>query len=235
MTRMTACVLLVSALWLTAAHGSPVIRQTFARSSPTYQDFPSPQHLTIPFQVPQREPGTASVTVQPDNDPVRNGLTLLSDLPVSQTKGFPLFNLSISSPSVGWRAYYGEIQIYANDAGASGLPQNLSLAPWTMDSHPIFEHVDTPFYDFATNPTFFDAPYNHTERNDWVARAILCYVPDVVVTRQVKPILAVEWGYWIDNYQPHVKEAKQLDIRETWNEHLDLLRGSFPDWIFDAS
>ena len=46
------------------------------------------------------------------------------------------------------------------------------------------------------------------------------------MTKHVVPILALEWGFWIENHKPYVKMLHQLDV-SYWNEHLKLFRGKF--------
>ena len=201
-----------------------------------YQNYPQQQHLEISFQVPQRQPGIATITTKPSSDPELYGVPLLGpqtlgNLSLSDTRGFPIFELSVASQSVGWSAYYGAIQVFAAEPG---LPQDLSNANWLHDDHPIFDHVNTPFYDFAANPTFFDYPFHNTRQWDWIARMFIVYVPDAVVSKHVKPIFGVEWGYWVNDSRPYVKETKRLDIK-VWNEHLELLRSKFTGWTFDAA
>ncbi|KAI9667564.1 MAG: hypothetical protein M1821_000380 [Bathelium mastoideum] len=204
-----------------------------------YENFQERQHLVIPFHVPQREPGSASVETQPNRDPDRYGVSLLGpavlgNLSVSETKGFPILNIKVASQSLGWAGYYGVIQVFATGDSGARLPQDLSNAAWAMDDHPIYDHVNTPFCEFGVHPEFFDAPFRDVQQVDWVARAFICYVPKAVIGKHVKPIFAVEWGFWIDGFTPYVKETRRLDIK-VWDEHLDLLRSSFPGWTFDAS
>lgn len=218
--------------------GATVSPDRFAADGFDYQNFQEPQHLSIPFQVPERDSGAAVVTTKPVDDPVRYGVHLfppatLRNFRVSDTKGFPMIHTNVASNSIGWQAYYGAIQVIAVGENGARLPRDLSDAAWTYDDRPMFNQVNNLFCDFAANPDVFDAPFNGGPQLDWVARMFVVYVLDAVVTKRVKPILGIEWGYWIDNSQPHVKETKQLDI-QVWNEHLELLRSNFPGWTFDG-
>jgi hypothetical protein len=205
-------------------------------SDSPYQEHPGQQYLEIPFQVPQRKPTIARIRTEPSSHPISMGVSLLGptalgQFKVSDTKGFPAFSISITGDSVDWSAYYGIIQVVAC---APRLPRELSQADWFHDGRPMFDHVNMPFADFAANPTFFDGPFHIKKKWDWIARAFIVYVPDAVISRQVKPILGIEWGYWIDNSKPYVKETKHVNV-EAWNEHLQLLRNGFPNWTFDAA
>ncbi|KAI9662219.1 MAG: hypothetical protein M1821_008385 [Bathelium mastoideum] len=155
----------------------------------------------------------------------------LANLSVSDTTGFPIFNLSIFSPALGWSSIYGAIQVFT---ASPHLPQSLSSADWKHDDHPIFDGVNAPFYDFAPNPRFFDYPFANKEDWDWTARMFVVYVPDALISKHVKPILGVEWGFWVEGGEKFVKGIKNLDVR-VWNEHLELLRGGFEGWRFDEA
>lgn len=101
-----------------------------------------------------------------------------------------------------------------------------------MDLYPQFQDVNSPFAVWGAEPTFVDAPGQVEKKNyDWTARAFLCYSPDAAMTKTVVPILAFEWGYWVKDTKPFVKELCRLDV-ETWNEHLGLFRGQFQGWTF---
>lgn len=57
-----------------------------------------PQHLNMSFQVPGRGPCEVSVTIEPSQDPERDGqglLGLCDDMDVVQ--GFPLFHATVKS------------------------------------------------------------------------------------------------------------------------------------------
>ncbi|KAI9708437.1 MAG: hypothetical protein M1820_003897 [Bogoriella megaspora] len=202
------------------------------------------QQLQIPFQAPNRGPCSASVKVQPNDDPLRTGQQLLDlDYPPETAKGFPIIEITVSSAvSRGYAAMYGWIQVVATgtaDQPYGPLPDDLSSAPWTMDPVGITENLDTPFVWFGLEPSLFDGPSRSDVKDlDWVARCFLCYLDDAVgngsaESRSPKPVLVVQWGFWIEEYEPLVKKVEQLDVR-VWNQHLALFRSKFPNWQFVA-
>lgn len=103
-----------------------------------------------------------------------------------------------------------------------------------MDLYPMFNDVKSPFSIWGAEPTLVDAPSRDpgTKEIDWTARSFLCYTPDAGLTKQVVPIASFEWGFWLEEYKPLVKPLQKLDI-STWNEHLELFRGSYPAWKFE--
>ncbi len=105
-----------------------------------YTAYNEPQLISIPFQAPDRGPCTVTVTVYPDNDPVRHGQHLLGlDYAPAESKGFPRTQMTVSSPiSRGYAAMYGWIQLVAPDGMVSEtvLPENLSEASWGMGLFP---------------------------------------------------------------------------------------------------
>lgn len=210
-----------------------------------YQEYTQPQHLEIAFQVPRREKCTATINVKPSDDPMRDGQHLL-DLPYppESRKGFPAIDIKVNSPvSRGYAAMYGWIQIVAEgnrDEKSGALPANLSSAPWEMDPIPITQDLNTPFTWFGVEPSLFDGPSrnNDVKQLDWVSRSFLCYLEDSVgngTTKSLRPlpIFVVEWGFWIDEGRPHVKQLKRPDVA-VWNDHLDLFKTHFPTWNFST-
>lgn len=183
------------------------------------------QHLRIPFTVPGRQPGVVSVEVEPGLDAQRNGQDLLGlydDLDV--VKGYPILHAAVSSPqSRTYASLYGWVQITSEAEGV-----------WEMDLYPMFKDVNSPFCMWGAEPTLVDAPSraSGTKQLDWLARSFLCYTPDAAMTKHVVPILAFEWGWWLEDYKPSVKLLQKLDV-SSWNEHLELFRDSFPDWLFE--
>lgn len=188
---------------------------------------PDQQHLEIPFIVSRRKPCAVSVTVEPDHDPERHGQHLVGihDDP-AVTKGYPIIQASVSSPeSRTYAAIYGWVQI-THTPGED----------WVMDLYPPFQDVNSPYTFWGAEPTLVDAPSRPAtlENYDWTARSFLTYSPDAAMTKRVVPILAFEWGFWIEDYKVYVKKLRQLEV-SSWNEHLELFRGKFDGWTFDQA
>lgn len=192
--------------------------------TPSLKHFSERQVQEASFSVSGRGRCDVTFTVEPDDDPERHGLGLIGlydDIKV--VKGYPIVRGTVSSPiSRTYASIYGWLQI-----------TNAPGEPWVMDNYPMFEDLNSPLIYWGSEPTLVDAPNrSNVERYDWVARSFLCYTPDVGMTKRVVPILAFEWGFWIEDYKPYVKELRQLEIL-SWNDHLEMLRGRFPKWTFD--
>ena len=208
----------------------------------SYEAFPQQQSIRTSFQVPERKPCTVTFTVEPDHDQERNGIPQLvrsMNWP-SPATGFPAAHATVSSPeSRGYASMYGWVQVTADTAENTSAVLDLSSATWNMDPIPITKDLNTPFTWFGPEPTLFDGPFmtdrSISVRLDWLARSFLCYVPDNLLSKHVKPILGFQWGFWIEDSEPRVKQLEQIDLEKTWNEHLDLFRTSFPGWKFDDS
>lgn len=148
-------------------------------------------------------------------------ISLYDDLNV--VKGYSIVRGTVSFPhSRAYASIYDWIQI-----------TNTRGEPWVMDNYPMFEDSTSPFMYWGSEPTLIDAPNrSNVEKYDWTARSFLCYTPDVGMTKRVVPIMAFEWGFWIENYKPYVKELRQPEV-SCWNPHLEVLRGRYPKWTFD--
>jgi len=191
-------------------------------STSPHHHCPDPQNLQTSFQVPDRSPCTVSITVEPATDPVRNGqglLGLYSDPNV--VKGYPVIRATVSSPqSRIYASLYGWIQV-----------TNTPGEPWVMDLYPPFQGLNSPFIFWGSEPTLVDSPAREGVKNyDWTARSFLCYSPDAAMSKSVVPILGVEWGFWIEDGRPFVKELRNVDLK-CWNEHIELF-GNFQGWDF---
>jgi hypothetical protein len=184
-----------------------------------------PQHLDVPFCAPRRQPCLASIKIARGLDPQLNGQDLLGLYEDPNTvKGYPILHATISSPnSRTYASLYGWVQLTSDNAG-----------PWEIDLYPMFKDLNSPFAIWGAEPTMVDAPsrWAGTKTFDWRARSFLCYSPDACMTKRVIPLLAFEWGFWLEEYKPLVKELKRLDV-EIWDEHLGVLRGGFLDWRFE--
>ena len=198
---------------------------TATTSAPVHH--PELQTHIIPFQVPNRNPCTAIITIKPDDNPIFHGQHLVGRYKDAATEavGYPILHGSISSPqSQTYAALYGWMQI-----------TNAPGEEWIMDIYPPFQGLNNPFFIWGAAPTAVDAPGRTCVKDyDWSARTFLCYSPDAAMTKTVVPILAVEWGFWIKDFKPLVKQLKKLDIK-TWNGHLDLFRREYEGWTFEEA
>lgn len=67
-----------------------------------------------------------------------------------------------------------------------------------------------------------------------MARAFLCYVPDALISRVVRPVVAFEWGFWVRGGVVEIKELKKLGL-DAWNGHLEFIRSQYEGWRFEKS
>ena len=68
---------------------------------------------------------------------------------------------------------------------------------------------------------------------DWEAHSFLCISPDAVLTCRVQAIAGFSWGFTITGAAIGITPPAPLEPL-VWDNHLDLLRTSYPAWTFDA-
>ncbi|KAK3641172.1 hypothetical protein LTR56_011412 [Elasticomyces elasticus] len=189
------------------------------------QSITSEQILKLEFTVPNRSPTHVTISVRPNDDPDRIGQHLL--FPEDNTDdfiGYPICQAKISSPeSIGYAAYYGWIQMVAEDSGA-----------FEMDPLPITADLNTPFCFFGAEPQLFDCPSRPKEIQnlDWTAVSFLTYIKDTVLTRHVRPIFAFEWGFRIVDGAVRVKHLQPCNVDQAWEQQRGLLESKFEGWQF---
>lgn len=191
------------------------------------------QLLDLNFHAPGREPCTVNVTVDICKDPKKYGNHLLfPETPIHKFFGFPVTNAKVHSPkSLGYGAYYGWIQV-TRDIAEIG---KVSSAPWEMDPVPVHKDCNTPFVFFGPEPQLFDMPSrtaDPVEDIDWEARSYLCYVDDALLTKNVRPVLAFQWGFWIVDGKAKVKKVREVDVKDAWEECRGFFGEEFPGWSF---
>jgi hypothetical protein len=182
--------------------------------------------LIVPFALRGRT-GTVRVRIGPNDDPVALGCDLLDrTLPRDAANGFPVCEAALVFDLVGYAAICGWVQL-VRSSDASG--------EFEIDPLSLLRGVDTPFAFFGVKPTLFDAPFR-TSRHDlsWSARSFLCAVPDAVMSKSVRPVAAFSWGFSVAHETIEINPATTLDLT-AWDEHLPLLRTSFPNWTFEPS
>lgn len=199
----------------------------------TLEEVSTPQSLTLNFQAPDRHPCTVDITIEPCNDPKKYGNHILfPKTPLSKFLGFPVTNAKIHSPeSRGYASYYGWMQVFRDvpELGAVGK------ATWHMDPVPVHQECNTPFVFFGPEPQLFDMPsrtLDPVKDVDWEARSYLCYLEDGLLTKNVRPILAFRWGFWIDGGNVKVKPVAEVDVQAAWDECKGLFGKEFPGWKF---
>jgi hypothetical protein len=171
--------------------------------------------------------GYIDASISPNTDPAALGYLILSyGLPVDFARGFPVCRATVSYPADGYAAIFGWTQmVRSTDAATS---------EFEMDPIAIYSEVDTPFAWYGTRPELFDAPARGSRKDmDWECHSYLCISPDAVLSRRVQAVAGFSWGFTVAGADITFAGPVQLGPA-TWDDHLGLLRASYPSWTFDA-
>ncbi|GAM91396.1 hypothetical protein ANO11243_094460 [Dothideomycetidae sp. 11243] len=186
------------------------------------------QTLSMTVSAPKRSEIQVNVTLAQTEAPESNGQHLLfPTLDPSNFLGYPTCTATVTSSRFqGYASMYGWIQFVRDHETDAGQ------VPWELDPIPITDGLDTPYAWFGADPTLYDAPSRIDCVNiDWSAVSFLTYHDDALMTRAVKPLLAFEWGFKIQDGVKSAKPLRRLELA-SWNEHLAFLRSKFPNWQF---
>jgi hypothetical protein len=171
--------------------------------------------------------GRIDVSLTRNTDPESLGFLVLSDgEPVDFAKGFPVCHATVTYPASGYAAMFGWTQmVRSTDGDEPGFE---------MDPIAIYRDVATPFAWYGLKPELFDAPSRESRYDmDWEAHSFLCVSPDAVVTPAVRAVAGFSWGFNIvSGHITHTAPARLGP--EAWDGQLDLLRASYPQWVFEA-
>ncbi|KAG9852610.1 hypothetical protein KCU98_g9946, partial [Aureobasidium melanogenum] len=194
------------------------------------------QSLLCLFKVPSRHITTVQVTVQPNKHPARVGSCLiLPDQPINDFVDFPVCDARIkSTDDRGYAAVYGWIQMVREaPLNSESTPPETSKL-WEMDPIPIIADLDSPFIWFGPEPQLFDAPFRaHRTDMDWTCWSFLTYIEDSLMSKSVRPILVIEWGFRIDCGNVTIKTLRSIDVQEAWEQQLEMLEQKFGSWSFE--
>lgn len=171
--------------------------------------------------------GVIQVEICANDEPTRFGCDLLDTaLPSEAARGYPVCEARLVIDLDGYAAVCGWIQL-VRSSDASG--------DFELDPLALYRDVNTPFAFFGVKQSLFDAPFRG-QRYDlsWTARSFLCAIPDAVMSKVVGVVAAFTWGFTVTSQSVDITPASGLDL-SAWNEHLPLLRGSFPDWTFETA
>ena len=133
---------------------------------------------------------------------------------------------TVTYPAEGYAAMFGWTQ----------MVRSTDSAPDRFDMDPIalYQQIPTPYAWFGVRPELFDAPARGSRYDMvWEAHSFLCVSPDAVLTRHVQAIAGFSWGFTINHQDITFARPAALGP-QAWDNHLDLLRTSYPDWIFDS-
>jgi hypothetical protein len=166
------------------------------------------------------------VSVTRNTDPVSLGYALLvGDHSAECARDFPVCRAKVSYPADGYAAMFGWTQLVrSTDAGSD----------FEMDPIAIYRDVATPYAWYGLRPELFDAPSREARYDmDWQAHSFLCVSPDAVITPHVQAIAGFSWGFTITGSEIAFAQPAVLGAA-AWDSHLNLLRASYPAWVFDA-
>ena len=167
--------------------------------------------------MPVRRLGEAPVSAYASSAPA---------LPTDPARGYPVCRAEITYPAQGYAAVFGWTQLVCS---TDSDPDRFE-----MDPIAIYQQIPTPYAWFGIRPELFDAPARATRYDmAWEAHSFLCVSPDAVLTRRVQAIVGFSWGFTISHDDITFSSPATLEPG-AWDSHLDLLRTSYPDWIFDG-
>jgi len=183
-------------------------------------------NLRIPFTL-RGIGGLTSVSVTGNIDPGAIGYSLLTrGLPTDAARGFPVCRATVTYPAEGYGAMFGWTQMVRSTDSTPGR--------FEMDPIALYQQIPTPYAFFGVKPELFDAPSRESRYDmTWEAHSFLCVAPDAVLTRHVQAVAGFSWGFTINHQDITFAPPAALGPR-TWDDHLDLLTTSYPDWTFDG-
>lgn len=103
-----------------------------------------------------------------------------------------------------------------------------------MDPISIYRDIPTPYAWYGLKPDLFDAPSREARYDmDWEPHSFFCLSPDAVITRHVQAITGFSWDFTVVGTGITLVPPAVLGS-DVWDGHLDLLRASYSEWVFDA-
>jgi hypothetical protein len=165
--------------------------------------------------------GTVDVIVWLNNDPATVGSG-------PEATGFPVCEATVSIDLRGYSSLFGWVQVVGTASPAHPARR------FEVDPLEVFADLYMPFGFFGVLPTLFDAP-SRRDRNltlDWLAHTFLCLSPGDPMDRAARPVVAFQWGFRMHDGQIDTVAPDALAL-SIWNDHLSLLRATYPRWRFD--
>jgi hypothetical protein len=168
--------------------------------------------------------GEVLVDCVPNGDPVALGCP-------PDALDFPVCTASVRFPAKGYRALLGWVQLVRSTDNDSRGER------FQMDPLLLFFDAPSPYCWYGIAPTLFDAPFRGRGVSlRWVAHSFLATTPlDEAIrtlTRPVVPLVGFSWGFDVNEGGAiTVHPVDQLALGD-WNQHLDILRQTYPDWQF---
>jgi hypothetical protein len=197
---------------------APTAAEDVAVTPRSWEDAVVAQTLSIPFTL-RGLSGAVSVSVTCNKDPDAIGSA-------DTGLGFPVCRATVIYPAEGYAAMFGWTQMVRS---TDSDPDRFEMDPFSL-----YRHLPIPYAFFGVRPELFDAP-SRESRYDmvWEAHSFLCISPDSVVTRRVQAIAGFTWGFVIEHRDMTFAQPAALGPK-AWDNHLDLLRTGYPDWIIDS-
>jgi hypothetical protein len=148
-------------------------------------------------------------------------------------EGFPVCTATVDYPAHGYRSMLGWIQLVQSTDNESGGEE------FELDPFALFGDAPSPYCWYGERPTLFDAPSRSMRQAlEWTARSFLATTPlDEVADmgpRRVVPIVGFSWGFTDSGSDVRLQEVALL-ATDVWDAHLDLLRTTYPWWVFAES
>jgi len=168
-------------------------------------------------------PGTVRLSVWVNSDPGAVGSG-------PEAEGFPACQATVSIDLRGYDSLFGWVQVVGTESPADPARR------FEVDPLEVFADLDMPFGFYGVLPTLFDAPSRRDRQQtlDWLAHAFLCVSPGRPMDRAVRPVVAFKWGFRMYDGQIDTVAPDGLAL-SGWNNHLSLLRTTYPGWRFEEA
>jgi hypothetical protein len=179
----------------------------------------------VPFEL-RGIGGVVSVEYHANDDPRAWGYHALN-LPydVNLARGFPVLRARIDHSAEGYGAIVGWIQVVRSGRAEEDL---------FVDTPPQFADAAIPWIYWGVRPTFFDAPSTREREFRFRAYTFLAFTPDAVISREVRPIFGLSWGYDVQDGHPSAVPLR-LDGLKHWPDACEVLEPRCPGWRFRDS
>jgi hypothetical protein len=151
----------------------------------------------------------------------------------STASGFPVCTATVEYPARGYRSMFGWVQLVRSTDNESGG------VAFEMDPFALFGDAPSPYCWYGQRPTLFDAPSRPLRQTlEWTAHSFLAVTPmdevAAIKPRRVVPILGFSWGFTDTGSEVTLHPVAVLP-RHSWDSHLDVLRTTYPFWVFSPS
>lgn len=140
-------------------------------------------------------------------------------------RGFPVVTATVEYPGRGYAAEMGWIQVIFYSVGSG------ESATVLVDKPPQLSDDDSPYFCWGLNPSFFDAPSTPESNVNWEAHAFLTASPDALMTKVVRPLCGLSWGYKTRDDAVEILPIQRIGPGE-WLSARVVLRDRYPRWNF---